>query len=574
MILASSVPEMRRISAAIEATLASMKQHENELRLLVDDQDREQLDKFASQWEEWQANHREVRGFLELNSDVQAKQLAVGKGQERFSRWLETLQLLAAEQPGPSAVMGLAARDSGEARSAPVVAPWRHVTELLRMAAEFQQAEQALILADTDEEIEVEEKRLAQLEQAVSDQFAVLSGAWGSGERRRLDAASQAYQAYQQTLAEIRALVGQKGNLNVRQFANEIGGPIAVTCEQLLNDIISKNENDLQNFRHESLTVYRKARNSLFAFSTAGIALSVAVTFLTGQRIARSVGHLTEYVRAVESTGDLSLHVPHVSSDEIGELASAFDRMRAKLHQQTSKLAKLNRSLEQKNREMEQFFYTVSHDLSSPLVSCKGLLGLIKEDVQSGNYEELPASTERMDRAVDQLRQIIDDLLSLSRIGRKRLQRTEVNVVALIDELGAELADRLEQVHARIEVEGRLPRVFADAKDLRRVFENLLTNAIKYGCDVPNPVISVGASITHDELRYFVRDWGKGIDPKFQEKVFGLFQRLDSDKPGTGLGLASVAKIMQVHGGRAWVEPTPGQGATFWVAFPASHDPF
>jgi hypothetical protein len=201
-------------------------------------------------------------------------------------------------------------------------------------------------------------------------------------------------------------------------------------------------------------------------------------------------------------------------------------------------------------------------------------MGLIKEDVVSGNYAELPSSTEKMERAVDQLKQITDDLLALSRIGRKRLNPVEVQVGALVEELKEELGDRLAKVHARVCIEGKLPKVIADVKDLRRVFENLLANAIKYGCDVPDPTITVGAVTTHDELRYFVRDKGKGIDPKYQEKVFGLFQRLDTDKPGTGLGLASVAKIMQMHGGRAWVEPTPGRGATFWVAFPARHEPF
>ena len=118
-----------------------------------------------------------------------------------------------------------------------------------------------------------------------------------------------------------------------------------------------------------------------------------------------------------------------------------------------------------------------------------------------------------------------------------------------------------------LKIEPTLPSVRADASDLKRAFDNLINNAIKYASDQPNAVIEVGGSETQYVVRYFVRDNGPGIDPDYHEKIFGLFQRLETSKEGTGLGLASVRKIMRMHGGRAWVESELGKGATFWLEF-------
>jgi signal transduction histidine kinase len=577
MVLAGSVEEMHRIATGIDETLEAMQQHVDQLRRTVLDRDREPLQTFARQWREWQRNHQDVRQFLALNADVQAKELALGEGSAAFQKWEQSLLTLAEElRRGPADGEGEAAEGAASGWfSENLFGIMQHVAGLLSNASQIERAEKDLLLADSDEEIERFERAFAEPLRSVEVHFQALKGLLHEGTpQEALGQAISAFESYTQTLSEIRHLVGQKGNWFVRQLVNEVGGPFAADCERLLEEIIAQNESDLRDYRDESTDFYLRARNSLFAFSALGIALSVAVTFMTGQRLARHLKRLTDYVHVVQNTGDLSQSVPRLGDDEIGILAGAFDQMRVTLHERTTELARLNQKLEQKNRELEQFFYTVSHDLSSPLISCKGLLTLIQQDVAEGNYGELAVSTEKLDRALDQLKQIIDDLLALSRLGRKRLKPVEVNVTSLIGELEEELADRLAAVGAELRLQGRLPKVIADAKDLRRVFENLLTNAIKYGCVNGDAVIEVGAVVTQDELRYCVRDHGPGIDPKYQEKVFGLFQRLDSDKPGTGLGLASVAKIMQLHGGRAWLEPTPGCGATFWVAFPARREPF
>lgn len=565
LILARSVEEMQRYAATIDDTLAAMGQHQERLTDLANNNDRRQLNTFAQGWQEWQKIHHEVRNFAQLNSNVRARQLALGKGRETYELWEGALTALASKITTESQV---ARAQNDSQHLAALVHKMTLVGQLLADTARIQRAEKQLILADSESELVQSEKAFAPLEEQIKTHIDALHKLSDEAEKQVLSQAEDAFKTYAQVLAEIRAVLGQKGNIVVYQLAYEIGGPIAAKCERLLDAIIAQNEMDLQVARSESQGTYIASRNALLAVSAVGIVISVTVTYLTGQHLANNLSRLTDYTREVEDTGDLSKPVPRVSTDEVGLLADSFDHLRESLHRQTSERAALNQALEHKNKEMEQFVYTVSHDLSSPLVSCKGLVGLIREDIASGNYEEVLASAKRLDGAVDQLRRIIEDLLTLSRIGRKPLELVDVDVEGLVVKLKEELAGRLQEVQAELRVETPLPPVVADATDLTRVFENILTNAIKYACDGQHSVITVGGTSTDGEVRYFVRDSGPGIDAKYHERIFGLFQRLDSERPGTGVGLASVAKIMRMHGGRSWVESTPGQGATFWIAFP------
>jgi signal transduction histidine kinase len=566
LILARSDEEMTRYTNVIDEMLAAMDEHERQLRKLVDDEDRRQLDTFATNWAAWRENHENVRNFVQLNSDLRARQLSLGKARESFERMEGALAALADEvaldvSPAPVS--------PGESVPAPSAGKkYELVVGLLEAAAKIQRTEKQIVLSGSDEELERFARDAESLQSRIETGFAELLPLADEAEQSWIEQGRAAFQDYIKTLEEIRSFVGQRGNFFVRQFANTVGAPIAAECEQLLNEIVAKNERDLRDYRDESRAIYVTARNTLVAFSVVGILVSVAVTFLTGRQIARNIGRLADYSRQVQSTGDLSQPLPQVSRDEVGALAEAFDHMRQSLHRQATELAALNAALDQKNQEMEQFVYTVSHDLSSPIVSCKGLVGLMWEDLETANYAEVVESTKRLDHALDQLKLVIDDLLTLSRIGRKSLDLVTVDVDALVRELRDELDDRLVDIGARMEIEGPLPPVIADAKDVRRVLENLVVNAIKYGCDGLHPVITVGSRTVSNEVQLSVHDNGQGIDPEYQDQIFGLFQRLDTGKPGTGLGLASVARIMRLHGGRTWVDSKPGKGATFWVAFP------
>ena len=142
-----------------------------------------------------------------------------------------------------------------------------------------------------------------------------------------------------------------------------------------------------------------------------------------------------------------------------------------------------------------------------------------------------------------------------------------IDLDQLVGQVADDLGPRAARIGAEVRIEPGLPRVWGDPLRITEVLENLLANALKYGCDYHEPRVTIGGARVDGEARLFVRDNGQGIDPRYHDKVFGLFQRLDRQVDGTGVGLALVARIMEVHGGRVWIESNPGEGATFWLAF-------
>lgn len=227
-------------------------------------------------------------------------------------------------------------------------------------------------------------------------------------------------------------------------------------------------------------------------------------------------------------------------------------------------------SLRGKTEAMQELLYAVSHDLKSPLVTVNGFTAILMRHLAAGDVEKAHAAAERVQRGALTLGRLLDDLTDLNREGTRPLEIEEVRLGELLGGVVELLAADLVAAGARVEVDPDLPVVHADRRQLERVMLNLLGNAIKYGCAAPGAVIRVGATQEAGEVRLAVRDHGPGIDPKDHRRVFQIFQRLTSEVPGSGLGLATVAKILDRHGGRAWVDSRLGQGATFWVAFPES----
>jgi PAS domain S-box-containing protein len=245
----------------------------------------------------------------------------------------------------------------------------------------------------------------------------------------------------------------------------------------------------------------------------------------------------------------------------------AWDVTEARLAQQ--QIQQYATELERKNHEMEQFMYSVSHDLKSPVVTFKGFLGILNEDLQAGKIDEALASARRLGNATQRMSSLIEDLLQFSRVGRGTERPETVDVAALVRELAEEELDHYGADGVQIDIQGDMPQIVADPTSVSRLFQNLLENAFKYGRSGPQPRIEAGGGIVGEQIHFYVRDNGTGIPKEYQSKIFGLFQRLDSSQEGTGIGLAIVSKIMEVHGGRAWVESDQGQGAAFWLAFPA-----
>jgi signal transduction histidine kinase len=137
----------------------------------------------------------------------------------------------------------------------------------------------------------------------------------------------------------------------------------------------------------------------------------------------------------------------------------------------------------------------------------------------------------------------------------------------LVQRVVQDHAEEISAKHVSVEIQSDLPPVFGDPAQLIQVFDNLVANALKHGCSGDAPQIRIGASTEEGEVRLFIRDNGPGIAPQDQERIFGLFEQLDKGGDGTGIGLAIVKRILELHQGQVWVESATGQGATFWVAF-------
>lgn len=225
--------------------------------------------------------------------------------------------------------------------------------------------------------------------------------------------------------------------------------------------------------------------------------------------------------------------------------------------------------LEAKNAELERFTYTVSHDLKSPLITIKGFLGYVREDVQTGNLERFEADLRRIGDAAEKMQHLLGDLLELSRIGRLTNEPVHIPMNELIAEVLEMLHGRISAGNIVVHVSENLPAVYGDRQRLFEVLQNLIDNAAKFIGDQPAPQIDIGVQ---GELNgkpvFFVRDNGMGISPQFKDKVFGLFDKLNAQSDGTGIGLALVKRIIEFHGGRIWVESEVGQGATFFFSLP------
>ncbi len=235
-----------------------------------------------------------------------------------------------------------------------------------------------------------------------------------------------------------------------------------------------------------------------------------------------------------------------------------------------SEREKLISELELKNAELERFTYTASHDLKSPLITIKGFLGFLREDTQSGNVKRLESDIQRIGDAADKMQRLLNDLLELSRVGRLVNKFQIIDLNEMISEVLELLHGRIYGGNIRVSVEENLSPVFGDRARLLEVLQNLIDNAAKFMGDQSNPHIEIGqeGSTENGLLILFISDNGIGIDQKFKDRIFGLFDKLDPRTDGTGIGLALVKRIVEFHGGRIWLESELGKGATFYFTVP------
>jgi len=229
----------------------------------------------------------------------------------------------------------------------------------------------------------------------------------------------------------------------------------------------------------------------------------------------------------------------------------------------------LIQELAAKNAELERFAYTVSHDLKSPLVTIDGFLGYLEQDATSGNMDRFKADSQRIHAAVNKMRALLSELLELSRIGRVLNEPEKIPFEDLVNSAREIVHGQIEAAGVTISLEPNLPAVYGDKQRLVEVLQNLLDNAIKFMGRQEKPRIEIGQRGEEDNKPvFFVKDNGIGIAREYHEKIFGLFNRLDQNIDGTGIGLTIVKRIIEFHGGRIWVESEAGQGATFYFTLP------
>jgi signal transduction histidine kinase len=296
--------------------------------------------------------------------------------------------------------------------------------------------------------------------------------------------------------------------------------------------------------------------------------------FLLKKSVVNPLKRISEGAQIV-GDGNLSYSVDAESNDEVGHLASAFNKMTRNLKKTHDSLEteirerkQTEQELLRSNADLEQFAYVASHDLQEPLRNVTNCVQILKEEY--GNKLDADAD-QLIHYAVDsvvRMKGLINDLLLFSRVGTRGQPIEETNCEEVLQETLTSLESAITETRAVI-THDPLPTVPADGTQLLQVFQNLVANAIKFRRDEP-PRIHVSAVKNESEWVFSVKDNGIGIEPRHFERIFIIFQRLHkrTENEGSGMGLAIVKKIVERHKGRAWVESEIGVGSTFYFTIP------
>ncbi len=263
-------------------------------------------------------------------------------------------------------------------------------------------------------------------------------------------------------------------------------------------------------------------------------------------------------VRGLKKDGDViwlkHRHVPIEYGGQTATLGSAVDIT----------------DMKNQEDEMKQFLYAVSHDLQNPIISVKGFSQRLKKKFGEHLGEKGLSYVDHIQTSAGQMEQLVTDLLTLSRLGRMKLDYSDVSVSNVLSEVMTDLEEQIRESGVKIDMVEDWPVVRCDPTKLYQVFQNLLTNAIKYTKASPNPEISIRHEENDRFHRFYVKDNGIGIDTKNHDKIFDMLTRAGGSEhqEGTGLGLSIVKRIVDGHGGEVGVDSEKGKGATFYFTLP------
>ncbi|MBN1763605.1 MAG: GHKL domain-containing protein [Methanomicrobia archaeon] len=257
---------------------------------------------------------------------------------------------------------------------------------------------------------------------------------------------------------------------------------------------------------------------------------------------------LIEGTKAV-SKGKFDYNLEIKTGDEIEELANTFIESKA---------------------EMESFIYTVSHDLKTPLVTIQGIAGMLKKDLEENNGESVDSDLEYIENAIIKMDSLLRDTIKYSRIARVEKPPEYVPFGELVQEALKQTQTEIEARGVEVAVVNDFPVVYVDRMKIVEALVNLIENSLDNFGDQQYPEIHIGHRHDRGEVVFFVRDNGIGIEPNQHEKVFKLFYKLDKDSKGTGAGLAIVKRIVDLHGGRIWIESEKDKGCTVCSTLPCA----
>ena len=395
---------------------------------------------------------------------------------------------------------------------------------------------------------------------------------------------------------------------------------LSLKLNTTVQELIHITQLDVNQATQKAKDTQKVVSGILIVVAAASLIFSALMGWLyVGRRVIRPIEELARAARAIEA-GDLDRQVTIQGHDEIGNLAQAFnsmlkkrkaaeislqqanDELEQRVRDRTAELSMrnqqlnleikerkrveeellhLNVELEQRvidrtvqlqaaNKELEAFSYSVSHDLRAPLRSIDGFSQALLEGYQEKLDDTGKGYLERVRKATQRMGLLIDDMLKLSRVANSEFKRRDINLSDMVQEIAAEYQKSNPDKVFDLTIQERI-MVQGDYDLIKIAMVNLMNNAWKFTGKEEHPRIAFGATVIDGETACFIRDNGAGFDMVYASKLFGAFQRLHTvdEFPGTGIGLATVQRIIHRHGGRVWAEGEQGKGATFYFTLPS-----
>ena len=289
--------------------------------------------------------------------------------------------------------------------------------------------------------------------------------------------------------------------------------------------------------------------------------LGILIAIDIMRAIVRPMNKLLNGMHKV-AEGDLHHQMEVRGHNEFSQLAASFNDMTESLNQSRV-------DLEKTNKELEDFVYTVSHDLKEPLRGISAFSQFVTEDYEEKLDDKGRDYLMRIINSSSKMRELIDDLLTLSRIGRTKNPFEEADTKMLVEEALSRSKYLVDEKDVKFQIAEDLPVIYCDKVKMREPFANLISIAIKF-IDKSKPVVEIGYEKRSGEDLFFIKDNGIGIDERYFDKIFVIFQRLNRKEEfeGSGAGLTIVQKVVEEHGGRVWVESVVGEGSTFFFTIP------